>query len=99
MTPPAKSGGMRQWRRVGRESVPVRSSKHLPTADFRGDTVYRTYNTQGRGVEQVSHAFSLVDLLPYGRQEEWQDVPNGWPQHPTYSRSVPSEDYARYAED
>ena len=49
-----------------------------------GDTVYRTYNTQGRGVEQVSHTFPLVDLLPYGRQEEWQDVPDGWPQGPTY---------------
>src|SRR3954468_5329514 len=34
-----------------------------------GDTVYRTYNTQGRGVEQASFTFPLVDLLPYGRQE------------------------------
>lgn len=24
------------------------------------------------------------DVLPYGRQEEWQDVPDGWPQHGTY---------------
>jgi predicted dithiol-disulfide oxidoreductase (DUF899 family) len=63
-----------------------------------GDTVYRTYNTQGRGVEQVSHTFPLIDLLPYGRQEEWQDSPTGWPQSPTYSRWAPSEDYARYAD-
>jgi predicted dithiol-disulfide oxidoreductase (DUF899 family) len=63
-----------------------------------GDTAYRTYNTQGRGVEQVSHTFPLVDLLPYGRQEEWQDSPTGWPQSPTYSRWAPSEDYARYAD-
>lgn len=63
-----------------------------------GDTVYRTYNTQGRGVEQVSHTFPLIDLLPYGRQEEWQDAPTGWPQSPTYSRWAPSEDYARYAD-
>ena len=62
-----------------------------------GDKAYRTYNTQGRGVEQVSHTFPLVDLLPYGRQEEWQDSPPGWPQSPTYSRWAPSEDYARYA--
>src|ERR1700712_472632 len=51
-----------------------------------GDTVYRTYNTQGRGTEQLGHTFALLDLLPYGRQEEWQDSPEGWPQSPTYSR-------------
>jgi predicted dithiol-disulfide oxidoreductase (DUF899 family) len=63
-----------------------------------GDTVYRTYNTQGRGVEQLSHTFALIDLLPYGRQEEWQDSPEGWPQSPTYSRWSESETFAQYAE-
>ena len=63
-----------------------------------GDTVYRTYNTQGRGTEQLSHAFPLLDLLPYGRQEEWQDSPPGWPQSPTYSRWAPSEAFAAYAD-
>ena len=63
-----------------------------------GDAVYRTYNTQGRGVEQLGHTFPLIDLLPYGRQEEWQDSPTGWPQFPTYSRWAPSRDYARYAD-
>jgi len=60
-----------------------------------GDTVYRTYNTQGRGTEQVSHTFPLIDLLPYGRQEAWQDVPDGWPQGPTYNRWLGSEAYAQ----
>lgn len=64
-----------------------------------GDAVYRTYNTQGRGTEQLSHTFALIDLLPYGRQEEWQDVPDGWPQSPTYSRWPGSEAFARYADD
>lgn len=63
-----------------------------------GDTVYRTYNTQGRGTEQLSHTFALIDLLPYGRQEEWQDSPVGWPQSPTYSRWAPSEAFAQYAD-
>lgn len=62
-----------------------------------GDTVYRTYNTQGRGTEQLGHNFGLIDLLPYGRQEEWQDSPPGWPQAPTYSHWAPSEAFARYA--
>ncbi|UDY35019.1 DUF899 domain-containing protein [Dermatobacter hominis] len=63
-----------------------------------GDTVYRTYNTQGRGTEQLSQSFPLIDLLPYGRQEEWQDSPDGWPQSPTYSRWAPPEAFARYAD-
>lgn len=28
-----------------------------------GDTVYRTWQTNGRGVEQLSHTFPLVDIL------------------------------------
>ncbi|WP_435220496.1 DUF899 domain-containing protein [Streptomyces sp. Tue6028] len=59
-----------------------------------GDTVYRTWHTDGRGTEQLSHTFPLIDLLPYGRQEEWQDSPEGWPQSPTYSRWVTSKDIA-----
>ena len=50
-----------------------------------GDTVYRTWHTDGRGTEQLSHSFALIDLLPWGRQEEWQDSPAGWPKSPTYS--------------
>lgn len=45
-----------------------------------GEDVYRTWTTSGRGTEQLSHTFPLVDLLPYGRQEDWQDSPDGWPQ-------------------
>lgn len=55
-----------------------------------GDTVYRTWHTDGRGTEQLSYLFPLVDLLPYGRQEEWQDSPDGWPQGPTYERWLDS---------
>jgi len=59
-----------------------------------GDTVYRTWHTDGRGTEQLSFLFGLVDLLPYGRQEEWQDVPEGFPQGPTYSRWMDSDEIA-----
>jgi len=48
----------------------------------------------GRGTEQLSHTFALIDLLPYGRQEEWQDSPEGWPQSPAYSGWAGSEDIA-----
>lgn len=59
-----------------------------------GDEVYRTWSTGARGTEQITHTFPLVDVLPYGRQEEWQDVPEGWPQSPTYSRWLSSEKVA-----
>ncbi|PQZ50928.1 hypothetical protein CQ040_18445 [Microbacterium sp. MYb54] len=59
-----------------------------------GDTVYRTWHTEGRGTERLSYLQGLVDLLPYGRQEEWQDVPEGWPQHPTYSQGMGSKEIA-----
>ncbi|MBT2234656.1 DUF899 domain-containing protein [Nonomuraea sp. NEAU-A123] len=32
----------------------------------------------------TSFADSVLDLTPYGRQEDWEDSPPGWPQHPTY---------------
>lgn len=59
-----------------------------------GDQVYRTWHTNGRGTEQLSYSFGLIDLLPYGRQEEWQDSPAGWPQSPTYSGWPDSPDIA-----
>lgn len=59
-----------------------------------GDTVYRSWHTDGRGTEQLSYSFGLIDALPYGRQEEWQDSPEGWPQSPTYSRWPSSKDIA-----
>lgn len=49
-----------------------------------GDTVYRTWHTNGRGTEQLSHTFPLIDVLPYGRREEWQDSPEGWPKTDTF---------------
>ena len=49
-----------------------------------GSHVYRTYATNGRGVDRLLFANNILDLVPYGRQEEWEDSPPGWPQHPTY---------------
>jgi predicted dithiol-disulfide oxidoreductase (DUF899 family) len=49
-----------------------------------GDHVYRTYFTSGRGVEALGSSFSYFDLAPFGRQETWEDSPEGYPQGPTY---------------
>ena len=40
--------------------------------------VYRTYFTDGRGVEGLN-IWTILDLTPLGRLEEWQDSPAGGP--------------------
>ncbi len=50
-----------------------------------GDQVFRTYCTTARGVDRLRTDFNLLDLTPYGRQEAWEDSPQGWPQDPTMS--------------
>jgi len=49
-----------------------------------GESVYRTYFVNGRGGEAIGPMFSLLDLTPLGRQEEWEDSPPGRPQGKPY---------------
>jgi predicted dithiol-disulfide oxidoreductase (DUF899 family) len=49
-----------------------------------GTDVYLTYSTTARGVDRVLFVNNILDLAVYGRQEEWEDSPAGWPQQPTY---------------
>jgi predicted dithiol-disulfide oxidoreductase (DUF899 family) len=50
-----------------------------------GDSVFRTYFTAGRGVEALGSVWTFLDLTPFGRQEEWEDTPEGRPRTPPYS--------------
>jgi len=50
-----------------------------------GDEVYRTYFTTDRGLDRMMWHFNILDVLPYGRQEVWEDSPEGWPQDGTSS--------------
>jgi predicted dithiol-disulfide oxidoreductase (DUF899 family) len=49
-----------------------------------GDEVFRTYFTTTRGVEALGSVWTFLDLTPLGRQEDWEDSPEGWPQGPRY---------------
>ena len=49
-----------------------------------GEPVFRTYFTDGRGVEALGSVWTFLDLTPLGRQENWEDSPAGWPQTPPY---------------
>lgn len=52
---------------------------------YRDDTdIYRTYYTTGRGVETLGTVWTLLDLTPLGRQENWEDAPEGTPQTAPY---------------
>ncbi len=50
-----------------------------------GEKVFRTYFTTERGVEALGSHWSFLDLTPFGRQEEWEDSPEGWLQTPPYT--------------
>ena len=49
-----------------------------------GDEVFRTYSTTSRGVDRLLFVNNMLDLALYGRQEDWEDSSQGWPQQPTY---------------
>ncbi|BDI34537.1 hypothetical protein CCAX7_65880 [Capsulimonas corticalis] len=49
-----------------------------------GDDVFHTYSTFERGVEDITDSYNILDVTPYGRQEDFEDSPPGWPQKPTY---------------
>jgi len=59
-----------------------------------GDEVFRTYFTDGRGVEALGSVWSFLDLTPFGRQEEWEDTPKGRPQTPPYAWWRRHDEYA-----
>ena len=59
-----------------------------------GDRVYRTYFTTERGVEALGSVWTFLDLTPFGRQETWEDSPEGRPQTKPYAWWRRHDDYA-----
>ena len=49
-----------------------------------GDRVFRTYFINNRGDEAMGSTWSYLDMTALGRQEEWEDSPEGYPQTPPY---------------
>src|SRR5215204_3342609 len=49
-----------------------------------GDNVFRTYFINARGDEALGSTWSYLDMTALGRQEEWEDSPEGYPQTPPY---------------
>jgi len=49
-----------------------------------GDKVYRTYLINSRGDEAMGTTWSYLDMTALGRQETWEDSPEGYPQSEPY---------------
>jgi predicted dithiol-disulfide oxidoreductase (DUF899 family) len=60
-----------------------------------GEEVDRTYFTAGRGVEALGSVWTFLDLTPLGRQETWEDSPEGTPQTPPYEWWRRHDEYGR----
>ena len=59
---------------------------HGTNVFFRdGDRVFRTYFINNRGDEPMGGTWYNLDLTALGRQEEWEDAPDGYPQTPPYA--------------
>ena len=63
----------------------VEGEDHGMSVFFRvGDEVFHTYSVYARGTENITDSYDMLDLTPWGRQEDFEDSPPGWPQKPTY---------------
>jgi predicted dithiol-disulfide oxidoreductase (DUF899 family) len=49
-----------------------------------GERVFRTYFVNHRGDEALGSTWSYLDLTALGRQEDWEDSPEGYPQSRAY---------------
>ena len=49
-----------------------------------GDRVFRTYFVNDRGDEAMGSTWSYLDITALGRQEKWEDSPEGYPQTAPY---------------
>ncbi len=49
-----------------------------------GEEIYRTYFVDSRGDERMGNTWAYLDITALGRQEEWEDSPEGYPQTPPY---------------
>ena len=62
-----------------------------------GDRVFETYWTTGRGDETMGSSYAMLDMTVHGRQEPWEDSPEGWPQPflGTYSEQMRTDEHGR----
>jgi len=94
----APSPDIERWKALmGWEQIPWYALTDSFDADFgvdewhgtnaflrEGDRIFRTYFVNNRGDEQMGSTWNYLDLTALGRQEEWEDSPQDYPQTPPY---------------
>jgi predicted dithiol-disulfide oxidoreductase (DUF899 family) len=94
----APQENIQAWKtRMGWEQIPWYTLTDDFDADFgvdewhgtnafirEGDKVFRTYFIDSRGDEAMGSTWAYLDMTALGRQEEWEDSPEGYPQTPPY---------------
>ena len=94
----APQADIERWKaRMGWEHIPWYTLTDNFDADFgvdewhgtnafirEGDDVFRTYFINSRGDEAMGTTWAYLDMTALGRQEEWEDSPEGYPQTPPY---------------
>src|ERR1700730_4848717 len=69
-------------------AVDLGGEHHGLSVFFRSDDdLFHTYSVFARGCESLPNAYRLLDATPYGRQQDFEDSPPGWPQKPTYGKA------------
>ena len=56
----------------------------IRSTDQAGERVFRTYFINNRGDEAFVNTWSFLDMTALGRQETWEDSPEGYPQTKPY---------------
>jgi predicted dithiol-disulfide oxidoreductase (DUF899 family) len=68
-------------------SVLMEGEEHGLSVFFQvDDDIFHTYSAYARGTESLTDSYRLLDTTPYGRQQDFEDSPAGWPQTPTYGK-------------
>jgi predicted dithiol-disulfide oxidoreductase (DUF899 family) len=83
---------------IGEEFQKARGTTEFFSLDVflrDGESVFLTYEARWRGVEGLGSVWTFLDLTPLGRQESWEDSPEGYPQGPPYDWWRYHDDYQR----
>jgi predicted dithiol-disulfide oxidoreductase (DUF899 family) len=81
---------------LGREHASASRSDVWPQRLLaNGDDVFRTYCTDGRGVEALGSVWTNLDLTSLGRQEDREDSPESRLQTPPYQWWRRHDEYER----
>ncbi len=60
-----------------------------------GNQIFRSYFVNNRGDEAMGSTWSYLDISALGRQEQWEDSPQGYPQTPPYQWWNLHDEYGR----